>query len=200
MERDLGVKFSSNLKWEEHVLTCASKANSILGRLKRTFVSIDPMSFRVLYTSLVRPHLEFAVPVWSPHQKSDIKTLEKVQRRALKWLNFGMKLGYEEKLLNVELLSLETRRVRGDLIQMYKLIHKLDKASITEIDFQKRTNTRRHDLRYTREDVKISHRVNFLPNRIANEWNALPVKVVTAPSINCFKARLDTHKGWNNLS
>ena len=83
LERDLGVKFSSDMKWKHQVLTCASRANSILGRVKRAFSEIQPKTFKQLYTALVRPHMEFAVPVWSPYLKSDIDMLEKVQRRAV---------------------------------------------------------------------------------------------------------------------
>ena len=75
MESDLGVLFTSDSKWKAHIHEITSKANRILGRLKRTFAVADVESIRLLYVSLIRPHLEFAVQVWSPYFKADIEAL-----------------------------------------------------------------------------------------------------------------------------
>ena len=53
----------------------ASNANRILGLMKRTFKSRDAKTWTNLYTSYIRPHLEFAVPVWNPYAKGDIEKL-----------------------------------------------------------------------------------------------------------------------------
>ena len=74
-ERDLGVILSKNLKWKNQIITCAGKANQILGMM-------DVKLLRSLYVTFVRPLLEFASPVWSPFQKEDIDWLESVQYRA----------------------------------------------------------------------------------------------------------------------
>ena len=50
--------------------------------LLKTFTSRDMNLWKLLYVSLVRPHLEFASTVWNPYLAGDIETLEKVQRRA----------------------------------------------------------------------------------------------------------------------
>jgi ribonuclease P/MRP protein subunit RPP40 len=70
----------------------------------------------------VRPHLEFAVTVWKPYLKSDIEILEKVQRRATNLVPNLKNLEYEDRLIAMNLTSLETRRDRVDLIQLHKLI------------------------------------------------------------------------------
>jgi hypothetical protein len=67
LERDLGVMISADLKWRNHVIYCANKANKVLGMLLRTFEYRFPDLIKSLYTTFVRPHLEFAVSVWSPH-------------------------------------------------------------------------------------------------------------------------------------
>ena len=54
----------------------------VLGMLLKTFTSRDMNLWKLLYVSLVRPHLEFASTVWNPYLVGDIETLEKVQRRA----------------------------------------------------------------------------------------------------------------------
>ena len=73
-ERDLGIHISSDLKWKTHIDSIASKANRVLGMLKKTFTSRDALLWKMLYVSLVRPHLEFAAPIWNSHTKGDIKT------------------------------------------------------------------------------------------------------------------------------
>ena len=83
-ERDLGIQVSSDLKYNDQVSKATSKANNMLGQLKRTFVTRDKLIWKKLYTTYVRPHLEFAIAGWNPYLKKDIAQIEKVQRRATK--------------------------------------------------------------------------------------------------------------------
>ena len=68
-ERDLGIQVSANLKFNAQVSKSACKANSMLGMLKRTFVTRNKNIWKKLYTTYVRPHLEFAVSAWNPYLK-----------------------------------------------------------------------------------------------------------------------------------
>ena len=77
-ESDLGVIFSSNLKWKNHVIKCVGKANQMLDQIRKCFICLDIRLLRILYVSFVRPLLEFAVQVWSPIRKGDIELLERV--------------------------------------------------------------------------------------------------------------------------
>ena len=77
-ERDLGVIFSNNLKWKDQTLTCVGKSNQMLGIIRKRFTRLDTRLLKTLYVTFVRPLLEFAVPVWSPYQKSDIDLLEEI--------------------------------------------------------------------------------------------------------------------------
>ena len=84
LEKDLGIIISKDLKFTDQSNKAASKANRMLGLTKRTFKSRDASTWKNLYTSYMRPHLEFAVPVWNPYAKSDIEKLEKIQHKATK--------------------------------------------------------------------------------------------------------------------
>ena len=94
--------------------------------LKRTFTFIDENMALKLYKVLVRPHLEYAVSVWAPYLKTDVALVESVQRKATKWAPSLRHLQYCDRLKRLNLPSLEFRRLRCDLIQIFKLIHRFD--------------------------------------------------------------------------
>ena len=163
-----------------------------------------------LYTSLVIPHLEFAVPVLSPFGKGDILELEKIQKRAIR-IPYGMKSlsSYEERLVCLGLTSLEDRRIRGDLIQLFKFINGLEivdrnclpKPAPSQNVLGPASATRGNSMRLVRQTFKsktrndfayfTTVRDHFFSNRVVGEWNDLPNNVIGAPSLNSFKARLD---------
>ena len=89
--------------------------------LSRTFLSREAGIRKLLYTSMVRPHLEYAFQVWSPFLEGDISKLEKIQKKATKIPNKLKNMSYEYRLKALGLTKLEERRRRGDLIYMYKL-------------------------------------------------------------------------------
>ena len=75
-EKDLGVMVDDKINIDKHV----SKANSIMGLIRRTYTSLDETSFRNLFQALVRSHPEYAEAVWLPFTKKDIDTIENVQK------------------------------------------------------------------------------------------------------------------------
>ena len=77
-ERDLGIQVTVDLKWHSQCTSAASRASRVLGSLSRTFVCRDTKLWRFLYVSLVRPHLEFAAPIWNNNSNADITVLERV--------------------------------------------------------------------------------------------------------------------------
>ena len=95
LERDLGILISSDLKWKSQITSCANKASKILGMLTRTFEYRSLELIKLLYTTFVRPHLGFAVAVWSPFLQGDIEELEKVQHRATKLIPELQHLSYD---------------------------------------------------------------------------------------------------------
>ena len=86
----------------------------------------DEEDFRLLFKGYVRPHLEYCVQVWSPYLKKDIESIEKVQRRATKLVKGLKNKSYEERLALLQTTTSEKRRIRGDLIQVFRITKGLD--------------------------------------------------------------------------
>ena len=120
---DLGVHFDSQLKFDIHIDEKINKAYSFLGIIKRnfTYLSTDAFITLYLYKSLVRPHLEYAVQVWSPYSVAYIKKIEKVQMRATKQSSIKH-LSYVERLKYLRLPTLHYIRIRGDMIMLFKTV------------------------------------------------------------------------------
>ena len=101
--------------------------------------------FLNLIKSLVRLHLEYATSVWSPMYKKDSITLENVQRRAKLLVKSLSGRTYEDKLKTLGLPTLEYRRLRADVIQVYKILNQIDQVDIdkffTMSDVKTRVNS-----------------------------------------------------------
>ena len=121
-EKDVGVTIDNKLSFDKHITEKVNKANSIIGVIRRTLEYLDLKTFRMLYVSLVRPHLEYANPVWNPYLKKHIDMLENIQRRATKLIPILSDLSYEDRLRRLKLPPLSYRRFRGDMrgIQDYE--------------------------------------------------------------------------------
>mgnify|MGYP003402868569 FL=1 len=105
---------------------------SVLGMIRRTFPFVDVDGFKLLYNVYIRPHLEFCVQAWSPYFKKDIDCMEKVQHRATKMVYGFGNLKYEERLERLNLFSLQYRRMRGDMIETYKIISGLEDVNSSQ--------------------------------------------------------------------
>ena len=81
----LGITITDNMDWGQHVSEISSKATKTLGFLRRNLAFAPRSTKEVAYKTLVRPKLEYAAPIWSPHLKLQINQIEKVQRTAARW-------------------------------------------------------------------------------------------------------------------
>ena len=172
----------------------------MMGMIRKTFTRLDPGLLRSLYLTFIRPFLEFAVPVWSPILKGDIDMLERVQHRATRIIPSFRKLKYEDRLKALDLTTLVERRKRGDMIQVFKIFNGMEKVELSEEFSFQHNNTRGHCFKYNKEISRLVHRDNFLLNRSANYWNALPSKVVNARTVNSFNAGLDRWMSSNQAN
>ena len=103
-------------------ILAARKANTVLEMNKRNMHFKSKNVIVRLYKALVRPRLEFCVQSWCPYLRKDITMIERVQRRATKLIQGLRDMSYSEHLSHTELISMEKHRVRGDLIQVFKML------------------------------------------------------------------------------
>jgi len=122
----LGVIINQSLKSSSQCVAAAKAANRTLGMINRTFVNRHTEILLKLYLSLVRPKLEYCIQAWRPYLKKDIDLLEKVQKRATRMMITEKGLTYEERLKKLGITTLETRRLRGDLIEVLKIFRGFD--------------------------------------------------------------------------
>ena len=127
MQRDLGVMVHQSLKVGMQVQQAVKKANGMLAFIAKGFEYRSREVLLQLYRVLVRPHLEYCVQFWSPNLRKDILAIEGVQRRFTRLIPGMSGLSYEERLDRLGLYSLEFRRLRGDLIETYKILKGLDR-------------------------------------------------------------------------
>ena len=192
-ERDIGVLVSHDLKPSRQCAEAARRGNAVLGQIARAFHYRNRYTFLSLYKQYVRPHLEFAVPAWSPWSASDRQVLEKVQKRAIKMVSGLTANTYEGRLAELGLLSLEARRVKYDLVQTFKILHGYDRVDWSHWFTLVGTNPDRVT-RGTSDPLNIVRRVHnldlrrhFFSNRVVEHWNSLPSATKSAVSVTSFK-------------
>lgn len=167
-----------------------------MGVIRRTYAHLDEESFLLLYKALVRPHLEYANQVWAPHLKKDINAIENVQRRATKRIPGFRDLSYQERLKHLNLPTLGYRRLRGDMIEMYKIMTGKYDSNVTDFIKINRNDTRGHQYKIYKVHTRLNLRKYSFVHRSANHWNNLPDNVVNAPSTSAMERRLD--KLWKD--
>ena len=161
---------------------------------------MDFKTFCLLFKSLVRPILGYASSAWNPYKTKDIEAIENVQRRATKMLPDMKDLTYEERLRKLKLPSLRYRRLRGDMIETFKIVTEIYDKRVTEdlLPIKKSTfhQTSGHSLKLTKNRSRLDIRKYYFTNRVVEDWNNLPETVITAKNVKIFENRLD--KLWQN--
>ena len=122
-----------------------------------------------LYKSIVRPHLEYAVQFLSPHLRKDIDKMEIVQRKDTIMIPEIRNHSYQKRLKDLELINLVQRRLRGQLIEVFKYLNRYNNVSpigLFDHDFNDMTQNNGKKL--------ILKRFNtYIPINITTTWNVL---------------------------
>jgi len=203
-EQDIGVTIDTKLKFDQHISEKINKANSTLGIIRRAFKYLNERNFVPIYKAMVRSHLDYAVPIWSPSLQTLIDAIENVQRRATKQIPGLKDMTYDERLKKLNLPTLAFRRIRGDMIEVFKLLRGVYDTDVRELlplrkDTAERTSARGHNWTLFQQGSTKRIRNKSFTVRVASTWNGLPQSVVEAPSLNAFKNRLDKYWSMEDL-
>ena len=153
----------------------------------------------------VRCHLETAVQAWNPWTMQDIENIESVQKRALRNCHGLQSSSYDERLVEVGLTTLTDRRCRGDMLQTFKILNRID-----DVDYHTWFKKVEEQHQSTRQAVvvaddgsssgtenlvkpkaKLDLRKNFFSCRVVDPWNNLPNTVRKSGSVDEFKKNYD---------
>ena len=196
--KDLGITVDMQLSYRDHIHDKINKAYQMTAIIYRNFKDIDINSFKIIYKSFVRSHLEYGCSVWSPYKKNLIDAIEKVQKKATRMVHGLNRMSYKERLIYLKLPTLKFRRMRGDMIEVFKILTNRYEREITpDLVKSEFVITRGNCLKLQMERSRYDLRKFSFTSRIVSIWNSLPDEIVTATSTNIFKNRLD--KYWDNL-
>ena len=191
---DLGVDVDPLLKFDSHINKIIKKSYSRIGVLFKGFATRDAQILKQAYITYIRPVLEYASSVWSPHLLKYINSIERVQKYFTKRIPSLREYSYPERLALIGLEPLEVRRLKTDLILYYKSLHNLIAIPFNDY-FNLQTNlcqTRSGGNRLIPSFCSTNRFANDFFNRAVNCFNALPVHVINSPTIISFKNALSS--------
>ena len=173
----LGIVFDQTMSFIPHINNITSKATRTLNFVKRNLCNCSQQTKSRAYTSLVRPTLEYASSVWDPHHNNHIASIEKIQRRALRWIfnDYNYNHSVTTMLQSLNWPTLQHRRKRIRLTLLYKSINGLLALNIPSYFIPISTNTRiHHHQSYHFTHIRTDAYMNSFFPRTIREWNDLP--------------------------
>ena len=186
-EKDLGVLFNEKFNFTDAIEAFISKAKSCLFWVTRNIISREPEVMLKAYKSIVRPHLEYCCQAWAPNARHGnwkiIMEIESVQRTFTRLVEGMDALPYHERLRKLGLTTLLERRMRGDLIESFKILNSINNYGNSFFNLSRRTNNL-----VARPGRRT---VDFFGERVIKFWNKLPEYVKNKNSVNSFKNALD---------
>ena len=190
-DKYLGVILDNRLSFNSHIDEIVSKATKLLNLCRRNLHMCSPELKEIAYKSLVRPHLEYASPAWSPHTQRNINKVEAVQTRAARFVLGNYTYGPESSISNDIKLKLGwkplyARRALYDLSLFYKI-----RNGLIAIPFPVEVQpSYMNNIKYQHMQVlhAENYRNSFFP-RTVRLWNALPVSCRSAPSEAIFNSQ-----------
>ena len=191
--RDLGVTVSADLSWSLHIANAVSKARSKAFWILSVFKTRERSVMITLYKSLVRSLLEYCCPLWNPSKITDIQLLESVQRTFTNRIAGLQGTDYWDRLKSLKMMSLQRRRERYIILQMWKLLHCISPNDLG-VRFQDKNR------RGFMANVPKLHKASLQHNQSLYDasfsvlgprlWNILPAHLTRVADFEQFKNQL----------
>ena len=161
---------------------------TLLAVIHKTFQNFDHATFINLYKSYIRPVLEYGNIIWGQQYILDQEQIEKIQRRATKLVQDLQNCTYNDRLTALNLKSFKYRRLRGDMIMFYQLLHSHFSLDTSDLFITATSSTTRgHNYKLFKPQAASRVRSTFFTARAINDWKSLPNHIVNAPTLNGFK-------------
>ena len=193
--KDLGVFVQSNLCWDIHIKNITTTARQVCAWILSVFYTRDQQTLLVLFNSLVRTKLEYCNVIWNPSLIKDIEKIESIQRSYTNKI-FGMdKYNYWERLQKLNIMSLQRRRERNLIINVWKIKNDINPNDINL--------TFKENKRFGAIEAKLKPLPKLLTGKAltiyedsfqinsAKLWNRLPGELTKISSLATFKTKLD---------
>jgi hypothetical protein len=189
----LGIKLQREMRWNQQTEYSTSKATRVLNFIRRNFYHCDLTIKDKLYNTLVRPHLDYASAAWDPHTQKNINSLERVQKRAARFITNNYSWDSSIILIMQELgwVPLQTRRKCHRLTSLYKMINGQLDVNHNDYIAPKPNRERRG---YSQQFKQLAARTDAFANsffaRTSPEWNNLHPLTVGQETPASFKTHL----------
>ena len=186
--RDLGVIVNSRLDYSDHIDSIVSKASIGVGMLFRGFVCRDAAFLCKAYKTYIRPILEFNSVVWNPVLHKYIDQIENVQRKFTKRIPSLSNLSYLQRLHNLNLQTLELRRLIIDITYYYKILHNLTPHNPSDFfTFHHPPSSSRKTTPLVIKPIASAKLLSSFQYRAIDCWNHLPSEIQMCNSLCSFK-------------
>jgi hypothetical protein len=178
----LGITITSDLRWNKHVSNIVNKANKVLGLLRRNIYFCNKDAKQAAYFGLVRPLLEYACSIWDPYTAKLTQELDKVQRRAVRFVTsdfYNFEPGtVTNHLIDLGWQPLKKRRSMNSLILFNQGLNGLSSLPLELLTKPTRYSRHMHsehfNIPYAKTDV---YKFSFIP-RVVRLWNKLPQSII----------------------
>ena len=191
----LGVEISDTLNWKDHVHITAKKANRTSAFVYRNLKGCPSDVQLHCYKGLVRPVLDYASPVWDPHQQTLIDTLESVQKKAARRItrNFDPRASTTTMVKKLGLQTLQNRRKIDKVTMVFRIKNQLVDIQPEDhfIPSQRILRGQLHKYQLPQSRTKL-HLHSFFPSA-TRLWNSIPTDAANQETVPAFKAEL---KNW----
>ena len=168
----LGITLSEDMKWNVHVANTVKQANKTLGMIRRCLQEANIKTKLLAFNTVVRPILEYATQVWSPGEIGLSRSIEMIQRKAVKWVyRMNRRESIELKMEAENVHTLAERRAQHDLLF-------LRKVEFGDYDIQLENYIKTNESYDTRKGVIATFkRINAYKNHFYNRMES-EVKVL----------------------
>lgn len=182
----LGIFLDSHMRWDIHINYVTKKLRSFLGRFKKFIQIYKERELRILYNSLIEPHINYGIVAWGGATNNYVNQLEIVQKRIVKII-YKKDYTYSTDLLYEETRIFDIRQLFCIAVLVRQF---LKKNELVCINHSYLTRQKANMVRVPKTDKTVTQRsYYFLGPKL---FNNLPDDIKTANSRAVFKRKLNT--------